>query len=126
MYWLDDGWPVVGDAVSEPQAPGHAAVAKPDMPGDWTQWIDYNDPTTVKFKSDGGVSLGGRIGKWQLHGSSLDITWSAAAYSAASSPEDYLEGSWQLLRGPQYERPSRIRVEEVICYGLVHVGRALA
>ena len=66
MYWLDDGWPVVGDVVSAPQGPDHSAAVQSALVGDWTQWIDYADQTTVAINGDGRVSSGARSGKWQL------------------------------------------------------------
>jgi arabinan endo-1,5-alpha-L-arabinosidase len=90
MYWPNDGgpgdgWPVVGDAISEPQLKGRPAIAKPDLAGDWTQWIDYATPTKLTFRVDGSVSCDGRTGSWRRSDSTIGITWSSAAGSGAAA-----------------------------------------
>ncbi len=79
MYWPDDGWPVVGEAVSAPQDLGHPASAKADVAADWTQWTDYATPATLTFLGDGSLSCGARTGTWRLRDSALEIKWSGAA-----------------------------------------------
>jgi arabinan endo-1,5-alpha-L-arabinosidase len=93
MYWLDDGWPVVGDVIDGPQEKGRQVNAKPDLAGDWTQWTDYAAPTTLTFRGNGSVSSGSRTGTWRLRDSTLEITWSDAAGSGNKSSTTSLKAN---------------------------------
>jgi arabinan endo-1,5-alpha-L-arabinosidase len=77
MYWLDDGWPVAGEALTEPVKSDGLSAKPPSAAGKWTQWVDYASKQTITLGPDGTIAAAGRDGSWQQNGASLVLQWKA-------------------------------------------------
>ena len=78
MYWLDDGWPVAGEALTEPVKSDGPNAKPPSAAGKWTQWVDYASEKTITLGPDGTIAAGGHDGSWQHNSASLVLQWKAA------------------------------------------------
>ncbi|HKD35170.1 MAG TPA: arabinan endo-1,5-alpha-L-arabinosidase [Pirellulales bacterium] len=89
MYWLDDGWPVAGEALSEAVKSDAANAKPPSAAGKWTQWIDYDNKQTITLRPDGAIAAADRTGSWQQSGGSLVLRWKDAPNSSENA-EDHV------------------------------------
>lgn len=75
MYWLENGWPVVGEPID-------LYGETPDMTpfegcpaATWRHTVDYRHPSTIRLETDGTISRAGGRAKWTQDGDMLELSW---------------------------------------------------
>jgi arabinan endo-1,5-alpha-L-arabinosidase len=89
IYWLDDGWPVAGEALTEPVKPDGPNTKPPSPAGKWIQWVDYEGKQSITLGPDGAIAAAEPNGSWQQNGASLVLRLKDAR-SPSANGEDHV------------------------------------
>ncbi|MGQ9592657.1 MAG: arabinan endo-1,5-alpha-L-arabinosidase [Planctomycetota bacterium] len=93
LYWLEDGWPVVGEPLAETAGSPSREIAPERVAGTWVELVDYREdsPRKLELLSDGKIR-DREGGSWSLRGKRLSISWKdATAPGGVAKGERILE-----------------------------------
>lgn len=74
LIWSTDGWPLPGLPL-EAGKKANEPIQPENLIGKWTRQIDFGEPGTIEFRSNGIVIDGDKKGDWTLRGNQLTLRW---------------------------------------------------
>ena len=96
LRWTDDGWPVVGGAITRNQIE-ESPIETEDVLGTWTLWEDYDTSMTLRVDAGGRALLGTVETNWTLDGDRLRLE--SADADGAAAVRLFVDNHGQWLAG---------------------------